>query len=189
MLKVYWGRNICNRKLGCMSSLTHFNASCLVKQINNYLVMLWDRFAKLRKTTFKLRHVCLSVRPHRTARPPPHWSVFHEILYLRFFENLSIKLKFYWHLKLITGTLHEDRCTFLIIYFLLFCWPCISIYLFININRLDALNFIISLFEASTCFEHMCLSSGRQKLYYTVSGIITPIGGCPVHRCARDGHL
>jgi len=27
--------------------------------------------------------------------------------------------------------------------------------LFININQLDALNFIISIFQASTCFEHM----------------------------------
>ena len=68
--------------------------------------------------------------------------------------------------------------------FLIFCWPCISIYLFININQLDALNFILSLFQASTCFEHMCSSSGGQKLYYTVSGIITPIGGCPVHGTA-----
>ena len=48
-------------------------------------------------------------------------------------------------------------------------------YLFLNINQLDALNFIISLFQASTCFEHMCSSSGGQKLYYTVCGIITPI--------------
>jgi len=48
--------------------------------------------------------------------------------------------------------------------------------LFLNINQLDALNFIISLFQASTCFEHMCSSLGGQKLYYTVSGIITPIG-------------
>jgi len=45
--------------------------------------------------------------------------------------------------------------------------------LFLNINQLDALNFMISLFQASTCFEHMCLSSAGQKLYYTVSGIIT----------------
>ena len=36
-------------------------------------------------------------------------------------------------------------------------------FLFININQLDALNFIISLFQASTCFEHMCLSSGGQN--------------------------
>ena len=49
-------------------------------------------------------------------------------------------------------------------------------HLFTNINQLDALNFIISLFQASKCFEHMCSSSGGQKLYYTVSGIITPIG-------------
>jgi len=31
-----------------------------------------------------------------------------------------------------------------------------------NINQLDTLNFIISLFQASTCFEHMCSSSGGQ---------------------------
>ena len=61
-------------------------------------------------------------------------------------------------------------------------------HLFLNVNQLDALNFVISLFQASTCFEHMCSSSGGQKLYYTVSGIITlkqvngPIGGRPVHR-------
>ena len=52
----------------------------------------------------------------------------------------------------------------------------ILILLFLNINQLDALNFIISLFQASTCFEHMCSSSGGQKLYYMVSGITTPIG-------------
>jgi len=46
-------------------------------------------------------------------------------------------------------------------------------YLFLNINELDALNIIISLFQASTCFEHMRSSSGGQKFYYTVSGIIT----------------
>ena len=74
-------------------------------------------------------------------------------------------------------------------------------YLFLNINQPDALNFIISLFQASTCFEHYVLMIRRSKLYYTVSGIITPIGGRPVHRlredwspiplstCAPDGHL
>ena len=46
---------------------------------------------------------------------------------------------------------------------LIFCWPCISIYLFLNISQLDALNFTISLFQASTCFEHMCSSSGGQN--------------------------
>ena len=34
---------------------------------------------------------------------------------------------------------------------------------FLNINQLDALNFIMSLFYASTCFEHACSSSGGQN--------------------------
>ena len=56
------------------------------------------------------------------------------------------------------------------------CWIAYksnSAYLFLNINQVDALHFITSLFQASTRFEHMCSSSGGQKLYYTVSGIIT----------------
>ena len=41
-----------------------------------------------------------------------------------------------------------------------FCWPCISV-----AKHLDAQNFCftISLFHASTCFEHMCSSSGGQN--------------------------
>ena len=40
----------------------------------------------------------------------------------------------------------------------------------------------MSLFNASTCFEHHVLIVRRTKLYYTASGIIKPIGGRPVHR-------
>jgi len=36
--------------------------------------------------------------------------------------------------------------------------------------------FTISLFHASTCFEHHVLIVRRSQLYYTTSGIITPIG-------------
>jgi len=52
------------------------------------------------------------------------------------------------------------------------------------INQLDAQNFclIISLFHASTYFEHHVIIIRRSKLHYTASGIITPIGGRPVHR-------
>jgi len=50
-------------------------------------------------------------------------------------------------------------------------WPWISIYLFINIEQLDALNFIISLFQASTCFEHMCSSSGGQ--YCVIQSLVS----------------
>ena len=51
--------------------------------------------------------------------------------------------------------------------------------LFISvINQLDAQNFYftISLFHASTCFEHHVFIIRRSKLYYTASDIITPIG-------------
>ena len=46
------------------------------------------------------------------------------------------------------------------------------------INQLDAQNFCftISLFHASTCFEHCVLIIRRSKLHYTASGIIIPIG-------------
>jgi len=51
------------------------------------------------------------------------------------------------------------------------------------INQIDAQNFCftVSLFHASTCFEHHVLIMRRSKLYYTASGIITPVGGHPVH--------
>jgi len=39
-------------------------------------------------------------------------------------------------------------------------------------------NFIMSLFQASRYLEHKCSSSGGQNS----TGIITPVGGRPVHR-------
>jgi len=38
----------------------------------------------------------------------------------------------------------------------------------------------VSLFHASTCFEHHLLIVSRSELYYTASGIIKPICGRPV---------
>ena len=43
-----------------------------------------------------------------------------------------------------------------------------------------------SLLYASTCFEHCVLIIMRSKLYYTVSGIMTPVGGRPVCRSRED---
>ena len=52
------------------------------------------------------------------------------------------------------------------------CQPCLEFMLVIN--RLDAqFFFTISLFHASTCFEHHVLIVRRSELYYTASGIIT----------------
>ena len=59
-----------------------------------------------------------------------------------------------------------------------------SQYINLNINQLDALNFIMSLFHASTCFGHKCSSSGGQNC------IIQPLVSSHLQvACARDGHL
>ena len=57
------------------------------------------------------------------------------------------------------------RCTFFYFIFFLFWYFAdrASQHIYLNINQLDALNFIKSLFHASTCFEHMCWSSGGQN--------------------------
>ena len=44
------------------------------------------------------------------------------------------------------------------------------------------IRFTVSVFHASTCFEHHVLIVRRSKLYYTASGIIKLIGGRPVNR-------
>ena len=41
-------------------------------------------------------------------------------------------------------------------------------HIYLNNNQLDALNFIMSLFHASTCFEHMFSSSGGQIVLYSL---------------------
>ena len=47
------------------------------------------------------------------------------------------------------------------IWWFFFLKTCREIYL--NINQLDELNFIMSLFHVSICFEHMCSSSEGQN--------------------------
>ena len=62
---------------------------------------------------------------------------------------------------------------------------------YLNINQLDALNFMMSLFHASICFEHMCSSSGGQNCILQPLVSSQSVGGRPVHRLreAPDGHL
>ena len=66
----------------------------------------------------------------------------------------------------------------------------LSIFILV-INQLDAQNLFYNkfisclyMFRASTCFEHHVLIVRRSTLYYTASGIITPIGGRPMHGMA-----
>ena len=56
----------------------------------------------------------------------------------------------------------------------------------LNINQRDALNFIISLFHASTCFEHTCSSSGGQNCIIQHLVLSHSVGDRPVHRL-REG--
>ena len=58
--------------------------------------------------------------------------------------------------------------------------------IYLNINQLDSLQFLMSLFHASTYFEHHVLIVKRSKLYYRASGIITLVGGRPVRRLRED---
>jgi len=63
----------------------------------------------------------------------------------------------------------------------------VQLSIFISVfNQLDAHNFCftISLFHASTCFEHHVLIIRRSKLHYTASSIITPIGD-DEHMCSK----
>ena len=76
-----------------------------------------------------------------------------------------------------------------VFFFLIFCWPCVSIYLFLNINQLEALNFCNKFISSLYMFRVHVLIVRRAKLYYTVSGIITHIGGRPVHRFSASSWL
>ena len=62
-------------------------------------------------------------------------------------------------------------CAFIGCLFFLYFADRASQYIYLNINELDALNFIMSLFHASTCFEHMCSSSGGQK--FTIQPLVS----------------
>jgi len=90
---------------------------------------------------------------------------------------------------LISDLMHSPILEYLTVRNRYFCmWPCA---VFVNIkegfvlviNQFDAQTFCftMSLFHAFTCFEHHVLIIRRSKLYYTPSGIITPVDGCPVH--------
>jgi hypothetical protein len=70
-------------------------------------------FAKITKDDYWLRHICPSVRPHRTTRLSINGFLRNLI-----FENLSKicqKFKFHWNVTSVTGTLREDQCAFMII--------------------------------------------------------------------------
>ena len=77
-------------------------------------INLFKRFAELRKATISFVR---SVRPSvPTEQLGSQWTESHYILYLSNFDNLSRKFKFHYNLTGITGTSHEDQCTFVAAY-------------------------------------------------------------------------
>ena len=67
---------------------------------------------------------------------------------------------------------HIYVCVYIYIYTYTHTHTHVSTFILV-INQLDAQNFTISLFHASTCFEHHVLIIRKSKLYFTASGIIT----------------
>ena len=62
-----------------------------------------------------------------------------------------------------------------------------------NCSILNLVSSDLKMAVRCTCFEQYVLIIRRWELYYTASGIITPVGGRPVHRlrkdCTPDGHV
>ena len=69
-------------------------------------------FAKLRKATISF---VMSVCPSAWNSSALNGRVFMKFDIWVFFESVSWKFEFHWNLTRITGTLHEDLCTFMII--------------------------------------------------------------------------
>ena len=70
---------------------------------------------------------------------------------------------------------------------LIFCWPCVSVYLFIYLYQPTwCTKFYIKFISSLYMFRAHVLIVRKAKLYYTVSGIITL---CRWPSRARDSHL
>jgi len=72
---------------------------------------LYRRVHRLRKATASF--ITSVLCPYGIT--PPHWTDFHKTWYLGIFRKLPRKFTFHWNPTRITGTLHEDEYTFLII--------------------------------------------------------------------------
>ena len=86
------------------------------------------------------------------------WNSELSVMEIRYKQRLSTCLRFG---RLPSEKLITKRCFFFHWYKRRFWYFAAraSQYIYLNINQLDALNFIMSLYHASTCFEHMCSSS------------------------------
>jgi hypothetical protein len=77
-----------------------------------WIISVFRLFTKLWKPTVS---IVMSVRPSAWKNSSPTVRIFMKFGTWIFFENLQRKFKLHCNLTTITGTLHEDRYTFLII--------------------------------------------------------------------------
>jgi hypothetical protein len=73
---------------------------------------VFGTFTELRKATISF---VVSVRPSTSNSSVPIGRIFMKLDIWACLENLSRNFKFHWNVIRMTGTLHEDVCTFMII--------------------------------------------------------------------------
>jgi hypothetical protein len=75
------------------------------------LILIFRSICKIAKNDYQFRNNCPFVREEQLIS---HWMVFYENWCLNIFENLPNKLKFFFNMTRITGTLHKNQCTLII---------------------------------------------------------------------------
>jgi len=148
------------RQLGAFADAQHFSNLRSLPPSTSLLLRRAVLLQYLPYRSLSLRTNCICIK--HWVRNPPHTQGA---------PNTSFHVMQLNPLHICMGTPVTSLCVFILV-----------------INQLDAkkICFTISLFHASTCFDHHVLISRRSKLYYTASGIITPIGGRPVRRLRQD---
>ena len=106
-------------------------------------------------------------------------------------KNYKLACAICW-VNIILHSHPETEISFKFIPKILMSKECIHFFgplcVYLNINQLDALNFIMSLFHASTCFEHTCSSSGGQNciiqpLVSSHLQVAAPVHGTATYMC------
>ena len=114
--------------------------------------------------------VSFQCRETRYNRMAHQWSATRGPRAVKVLENFWLMIPHH--------SAEQILCDLVIFYqqFLYFFWyfaDRASHYIYLNINQLDALNFIMSLFHPSTCFEHMCSSSGGQNCTTCIQSLVS----------------
>jgi len=83
--------------------------------IKTILLPVFRQVCNTWESDYWLSHFCPSVRPYKFKNSASTERIFENFPIWVFFENLPTKFQFNWSLKRITGALHEDQLSYLII--------------------------------------------------------------------------